>query len=238
MYWIFFILFTIASATPLTISGSVFGIPEELAETIIIFLLGWMGFMIFFLKEKSLLRQVREKLRLQREKSDITKDLSESYSYIGETNRKLDLVKGLVLSLPEAAGHFRRGETKKVYRTFERSVLMSCKSVAFLIRIVDTAQGTIEKEIRNGKVSECIASPIERLVSSGKKLSEENGCVIVRSPGTIGPYVAFLLFPKVVNRIEDPGLLEALATQALVLFFLERHGSVFSENQKVKAEKK
>ena len=43
MYWIFFILFTIASATPLTISGSVFGIPEELAETIIIFLLGWMG---------------------------------------------------------------------------------------------------------------------------------------------------------------------------------------------------
>ncbi|MEI7749391.1 MAG: hypothetical protein WCJ25_00100 [Candidatus Moraniibacteriota bacterium] len=229
-------LFIVASATPLAVSGSVFGVPEELAETVIIFLLGWVGFMIFFLKEKSLLRQVREKLRLQREKSDITKDLSESYSYIGETNRKLDLMKGLVLSLPEAAGYFRRGETKKVYRTFERSVLMSCKSAAFLIRIIDTEQGAVEKEIRNGRVSACIAIPVEKLISSKKKISEENGCIIVRSPGMIGKYVAFLLFPKSVNRIEDPGLLEALATQALVLFFLERDGE--SSAGKVKEKPK
>jgi len=238
MYWVFFILFVFASLTPETVRGSLFGLPEEAAETVIVFLLGATGFLIFFLKEKAMLRQIREKILIQREKSDITKDLSESYSYIVETNRKIDLLKGLIVSLPEAAERFRLGETRKAYRTFERSVLMSCKSAAFLIRIIDTERGTVEKEIRNGKVSSCTAIPIEKLVSSEKKVFEEGGCVVVRSPGTIGKYVSFLLFPKTVNRIEDPGMLGALATQGLVLFFLERDGALFlQESDSGKREK-
>ncbi len=227
MYWIFFILFVLASITPETIQGNLLGLHEEEAETLIVFLLGAVGFLIFFLKEKSMLRQIREKILIQREKSDITKDLSESYSYIGETNRKLDLLKGLIISLPEAAERFRLGETRKGYLTFERSVLMSSKSASFLIRIIDTEKLTVEKEIRNGRVSACVAIPIGELVASGKKLSEKNGCIIVRSPGMIGKYAAFLMFPKTTNRIEDPGILGALATQGLVLFFLERDGTLF-----------
>lgn len=222
MYWIFLILFLFATATPEVIQGRVFGLDEELAETVIIFLLGAFGFLIFFLKEKSLLRQIGEKILLQREKSDITKDLSESYSYIGETNRRLDLVKGLVLSIPEAVELLRRGETRKAYHPFEKSVLTACKSAAFLIRIVDTGRGTVEKEIRNGKVSACTAIPVETLIRSGKKISEVDGCVIVRSSGTIDGRAAFLVYPKTVNRIEDPDMLGALATQSLTLFFLER----------------
>lgn len=228
MYWIFFILFILAALTPETVRCGLFGLSEEGAETLLVFLMGVTGFLLFFVKEKSLLRQVRERLRLQREKSDITKDLSESYSYIGETNRKLDLVKGLILSIPESAESFRKGETKKSYRSFERSVLMTCKSESFLIRIVDIGRGTVEKEIRNGKVSQCIAIPIRTLVSSYKKVFEENGCIVVRSPGTIGGLVSFLIFPKSTNRIEDPGILEVLATQGLVLHLLERQGSAAS----------
>jgi hypothetical protein len=225
MYWVFFILFVLAALTPEVIRSGFFGLSEEGTETLLVFALGMTGFLLFFGKEKSLLRQVRDRLRLQREKSDITKDLSESYSYIGEANRKLDLIKGLILSLPDTVEGFRKGEVRKSYRAFERSVLLSCKSASFLIRIVDIGSGTVEKEIRNGKVAQCVAIPLATLISSGKKMFEENGCVIVRSPGMIGKKVAFLMFPKSTNRDEDPGILEALATQGLVLHFLEREGS-------------
>jgi hypothetical protein len=222
MYWIFFILFILAALTPETVRSGFFGLSEEGAETLLVFFLGATGFLLFFAKEKSLLRHVREKLRLQREKSDITKDLSASYSYIGETNRKLDLMESLILSMPEAAERFRKGETRRAYRAFERSVLMLCKSASFLVRIVDIDHGIVEKEIRNGKVSQCTAITVEKLVESGKKVTEENGCVIVRSPGMMGSLVAFLLFPKTTNRLEDPEMLKALATQGLVLYLLER----------------
>lgn len=226
MYWIFFILFILAALTPESVRSGIFGLSEEGAETLLVFFLGATGFLLFFAKEKSLLRQVREKLRLQREKSDITKDLSASYSYIGETNRRLDLMESLILSLPEAAESFRKGETRKAYRAFERSVLMSCKSESFLVRIIDIDRGVVEKEIRNGKVSKCTAIPVETLIASGKKVTEENDCVIVRSPGMMGSLVAFLIFPKTMNRIEDPGMLKALATQGLVLYLLERGNHV------------
>ncbi len=229
MYWIFFILFLLAALTPESVRGGLFGLGEEETETVLVFLLGMIGFMLFFLKEKSLLRQVREKIAIQREKTDITKDLSASYSYIGETNRRLDLLTGLILSLPEEASRFRLGETKKAYRAFEKSVLMTCKSAAFLLRIVDTERGTVAKEIRNGKVSPCVAIPVGTLAASEKKISEENGCVVVRSPGAIGRYSSFLIFPKSMNRLEDSGTLEALATQGLILFFLERDGALFEE---------
>ncbi|NTW30151.1 MAG: hypothetical protein HGB34_03690 [Candidatus Moranbacteria bacterium] len=222
MYWIFFVLFILAALVPEVVRVGLFGLDEEGAETLLVFLLGAVGFSLFFVKEKALVRQVRERLRLQREKSDITKDLSESYSYIGETNRKIDLLRGLVLSLPESIGHFRLKETRKAYRSFERSVLMSCKTDAFLVRIVDTERGVVEKEIRNGRVSSCASVLLEKLVSSGKKVFEEGGCIIVRSPRSIGSHVSFLIYPKPMNRIEDHGILEALATQGLVLYFLER----------------
>lgn len=222
MYWIFLLLFLFITATPEFVRGVKFGLTEDMAETLVVFLLGATGFALFFLKEKSFLRQVREKILLQREKSDISKDLSESYSYIGETNRRLDLVKGLVLSVPEMTERLRRGEKRKAYQSYEKSVLMACKSAAFLIRIVDTEQGVIEKEIRNGKVSSCAAIPVETLIRPGKKLYEENGCVIARSSGAIDGCAAYLLFPKTMNRIEDPDMLVALATQSLVLYFLER----------------
>jgi hypothetical protein len=239
MYRIFFILFLLAAMTPESVRSGFFGLGEEEVETVLVFLLGMAGFVIFFFKERTLSRHVKEKLLIEREKTDMTRDLSDSYSYIGETNRKLDLLRGLILSLPEEASRFRLGETRKAYRSFEKSVLTAAKSAAFLLRIIDTRRKDSVKEIRNGKVSPCTAISIEKLLSSEKRVIVEDGCVVVRSSGSIGEYVSFLMFPKTMNRHEDTGTLEALATQGLILFFLERDGAATSskeENDGTKTE--
>lgn len=222
MYWIFFVLFIFASVTPEIIRGSVFGFQEEVAETIIVFLLGATGFLVFFLKEKSMLRHVREKILLQREKSDITKDLSESYSYIGETNRKLDLMRNFISSIPDADVSFRKGKPDTVYRSFSKTVHPFCRTDSFVLRIVDAEQKSLEKEIKTGKCRACVLFDVNRLLTLEKSVSEADGCVIVRSPKRFGPYVSFLLFPKEVNGIEDEHMLETIATEGLVLFSLER----------------
>lgn len=228
-------LFLLAVLTPEAVRGTFFGVSEEVTETLLVLLFGSVGFFMFFVKEKSLLRHLREKLNLQREKSEITKDLSDSYSYIGEANRKIDLLKGLILSLPDTADRFRRGETRRAYRAFERSVITACKSPSFLVRIVDSERGEIEKELRVGKCESCIRIPIGTLLASSKKMFEEGGCVVVRSREIVGHWTAFLSFPKRVNRIDDPGLLETLATQALILYLLER-GMDFSRHDAATGE--
>jgi hypothetical protein len=235
MYWIFFILFILASVTPASIQGSLFGFTEEAAESIIIFLLGATGFLIFVLKEKSLLRQIREKLLLQRQKSDITKDLSDSYSYIGESNRKLDLVQSFIFSIPDAIVSFHKGTTDRVYKAFAKTVQPFCKSESFTIRIVDMETKTVVKDIRSGKNRTGIAFDVDRLIELKKNVSEEEGYIVVKSPKHIGRFVAFLLFSKVVNDIEDERMLETIATEGLILYSLEKR--LFEEESKPSKKK-
>lgn len=231
MYWIYFLLFLFAAATPGAVRGGAFGLSEEAAETVVVLLFGSVGFLLFLAKQKSLLRHLREKLNLQREKTVISKDLSDSYSYIGEANRKIDLLKGLILSLPDAALRFRNGEVRAAYGSFEKAVVTACKSPSFLVRIVDAGRKEVDKELRVGKCASCLSVPVETLLASTKSLSEESGCVVVRSKEIVGGRVAFLVFPKQVNWFDDSGLLETLATQALVLYLLERDAASRAERK-------
>lgn len=222
MYWIYLALFVSAVLTPEVVTGRILTIPEEGAEAALVFLFGSTGFFIYFAKEKALIRHLRERLRLQQEKHDITKDLSDSYSYIGEANRKMDLLKGLVTAFPEALDRFRSGEKKNAYEALSKAILLFAKTDAFSLRIVDRDRKKVEKEIREGGGDACFSLDPSVLLGSDRLFREEDGCVIARSPSAIGPYVAYLTFGKSANHIEDGGMFEAFAAEGLALFFLEK----------------
>ena len=222
MYWIYLALFVLAVLTPEVVTDEVLTIPEEEAEALLVLLFGSTGFFIYFAKEKALIRHIREKLRLQQEKHDITRDLSDSYSYIGEANRKMDLLKGLVASLPATLDRFRSGEKKDAYEGLSKAILLFSKTEAFSLRIVDRERGRVEKEIREGKGDPCFSLDVSVLLGSDRVFREEGGCIIVRSPSSVGTYVAYLSFGKSANHIEDSGMFEALASEGLALFFLEK----------------
>jgi len=222
MYWIYLALFILAVLTPEVINGEILAVPEEDAEALLVLLFGSTGFFIYFAKEKALIRHIREKLRLQQEKHDITRDLSDSYSYIGEANRKMDLLKGLVVSLPASLDRFRKGEKKGAYEGLSKAILLFAKTDSFLLRIVDRERKIMEKEIRKGKSVACFSFDMETLLRSDRLFWEEDGCIIVRSPSSVGSYTAYLIFEKSTNHIEDSGVFEAFAAEGLALFFLEK----------------
>lgn len=222
MYWIYAILFLLAVAAPETIRDDIFGVPEEEAETILIFIFGAVGFLLAFMKEKALLRHVREKLTLQREKTDITKDLSESYSYIGATNRKLEVVRNFILSLPFSLAAFRRGETGRAFSAFSKAVRLFCRTESFVLRVVDTREKCVVHETKTGKHKAYGAFDADRLLSSNRAVREEEHCLIVRSPGEEDGLIAFLIFPKSMNDFEDRHMLEVLATGGLLLTAFQR----------------
>ncbi len=222
MHWIYLILFGFAVITPELVRGKFSDIPEESVEAIVIFLFGAIGYFIYFAKDRAVVRHLSEKLQLQRERHDITRDLSDSYSYIGEVNRKMDLMMSLVLDLPDAAVLFRKGEKKNVYQSLAKAILLFSKSDSFSLRIIDRGRKKLEKEIREGKDEGCFSMPIETLLASEQVFREEGGYVIARSPKSIGPYSSYLVFPKAVNRHEDREMFEAFATEGLLLFFLEK----------------
>ncbi len=217
MYWIYAILFLLAVAAPEAVREGSFGFSEEVTETLFVFLFGLVGFLLGFAKEKAILRHVREKMTLQREKTDMTKDLSESYSYIGAANRKLELVRNFVLSLPEAISTFRKGRTGRAFSVLSKEIRLLCQTDTFVLRIIDTADRNIVHETKVGKCGAYARLDAECLLASDRGIREEEGCLVVRSPGEENGLVAFLAFPKPANGFEDGGMLEVLATEGLLL---------------------
>lgn len=96
MYWFYFSLLIVAIGTPIFIERESAFLSEDMSEALLIFIVGTIGFTLYILKEYSLLQIMREKLSFQQKNTSITKDLSKSYSYIGEVNRKVDILKGMM----------------------------------------------------------------------------------------------------------------------------------------------
>ena len=221
MYWGYLVLFVLAIVTPSVIDRSLFGLAEPVLEGLLILLYGVIAFSLSVAKEKQILRYVKEKLNLEREKHDITKDLSDSYSYIGEANRKIDVLQSLVNKFPDTISAFQNGGRKKLYQTLSAECRTFSKSEAFTLRIVDTETKIVKKEIGEGKVGCIDRVPMEKLVTTERGMSEEGGCMIIRSPENAGPYAAFLIFPKTKHQVENVEILKALTAQALAFFTLE-----------------
>ncbi len=100
MYWVYLCLFVVTLVIPIFIEGNLSYLEEDTAESLLILLVGTAGLLIYIIKEKSLFHHVKEKLWMQQKNSAITKDLSQSYSYIGEMNRKLEIIKGITKKMP------------------------------------------------------------------------------------------------------------------------------------------
>lgn len=227
MYWIYLVIFILIVFTPKVIhEGHVFFQEEDL-ESIIIFGFGVLAFMLYLAKEKALLRIVKEKLHLQKQAHLITKDLSDSYSYIGEMNRKFDIVKELLFRLPKTSAEaLLRSEKGKgehdLYQPVIDAVRILSKVDPVSLRFVHAGRRTLEKTVERGTFSDFAFFTAEALLEPKKLFWEEHECMVVRSPHQAGGVSAFIVFPKKTNRVEDSEIFKILTSQALLLYGMQR----------------
>ncbi len=230
MYWIYLSIFVLAVLTPEIIQDGQFYLSEEDLESLLVLLFGTFGIAVYFIKEKAIIRLFRDRLRLQKQANVITKDLSDSYSYIGEMNRRFDIVRDLIFRLPEetvtALSEKKGGRQSDIlYEPIIEAVRLLSRAESVSILFSDIMDGHVIRRIDDGPG----ASEI-RFFGSKKTFSEDGGYVLVCARGHACGTMVSIAFPKTANRIEDADVFRMVASEALSLYCIEQR--VTSEHAK------
>ncbi|MCX6765868.1 MAG: hypothetical protein NT136_02830 [Candidatus Moranbacteria bacterium] len=218
MYWIYLIIFILAVLSPELIRQDFPLIDEERAEELAIFFLGTAAFLIYLIKEKQLIWNIKEKQKIQKEASIISRNLTDSYSYIGEINRKMDILKNIALGLPESSVLTPEKE-KEIYDSILHALYAFSKSKRIIIRFIDLSSHHTIKEVKSNKKISC-GSTNEEIVKRKERLIETDYYFLIKPPRDINNTTVCIAIAKQnkQQKLEDPEIIEALASQALFLF--------------------
>ena len=150
-----------------------------------------------------------------------SKDLTHSYSYIGEVNRKLDILMNIVLNFPESSQLSPRKQ-KELYNSIMEAVGLFGRANEFEIRFINALTGETMKEIKK--------PGIDRIQFTQKKdalqtqVFEDDQLVVIPSPKTINNVYACIILKKKNSQQNgnDLEIMRVLAIQALALFVFLR----------------
>ncbi len=221
MYWVYLIIFIIAVLVPDIVKGGFFFLSQQRLQEIVIFLLGMVGFLFFLWKEHQLAIEEKEKEKEKRKFNQTAKDLVESYSYIGEVNRKMDILMNIALGLSDRSS-LDKNKEREIYKSILDAAKFLMKAENSSIRFVDVATGQTKKDVEFEKND----NPVEnkRLVAMPENINVERhgNFLIVSSYKTIDRVRGFLIISsyekeeeKNFNNLE---ILKVLAAQALFLY--------------------
>ncbi|MDD5396745.1 MAG: hypothetical protein PHW24_01650 [Candidatus Moranbacteria bacterium] len=191
-------------------------------QEFVILLLGSLAFSIFLFMEKKMKSNMAEKYAIQGKASRMSKDLQSSYSYIGEINRKLDILENIAFDYPETSKLSQKNELK-LYSSITDAIRLFGKSDEFSLRFVCLPSYEILKEIKS------IPENTINFSLKGRKLDvnyyESDDFIVVTSPKTIDNIFSYILIKKknASQKIEDVEIMKTLAAQALFIFMFRRH---------------
>lgn len=220
MYWIYLVIFVIMVFVPDIILNDFLAIDETTVEELAIFFLGGLGFVLYLIKEKRLANEEEVKVKTQREASRMSKDLTSSYSFIGEINRKLEIFKNISLGIP-AWFKMTSIKKKKAFEYIMDAIRILTKSDEYKLAFMDKHSCKELFELKSKK-NIGIKLTKKHCLDGPKKYFETDTSIIVISPEDINGIIAVIIIKKKTEayKFEDPEMLKAIASQALVLYIL------------------
>ncbi len=224
MYWIYLVIFVFLVFVPEIIRGNLGVFGEETVEEIVLLFLGGTIFIFYLIRDSQIQKIQKELDEKRRENNRMLKDLTQSYSFIGEINRKLEIAKNIFLGLPEWSKK-GSGNKKESFEYIMASIKALTKSQDHCLLFV--FENHFEKiwELKSNKDFAC--NPFEKkLFDKNRRYYEDDQFMTVISPENIEGIVSIIKIRKKTphQTLEDPDILKALATQALFLFvFLQKN---------------
>jgi hypothetical protein len=189
--------------------------------------MGAIAFAIFLKNEQQLLFHKKEKEKDKKKIEQTVKDLVESYSYIGEVNRKMDLLMNTALGLSNRSS-LSASHENETYKSIVSATTFLLKADFVTLRFLDTQKLKTKKEFRSEKSGKSIKNNV-LLEMRSESESEENSNVtkhenylIISSNQEISGIRSYLIISGFdVQEEENPKNLEILkvfASQALFLY--------------------
>ena len=221
MYWIFSILFIIAVMIPDIIRDSVYFLAEERAEEVVLFILGSVAFLAFLQNERRIAIQRKEKENAQKKMNQTVKDLVDSYSYIGEVNRKMDILMEVALGLADRSLLDRKKE-REVYESIVNAANFLLKADATTLRFVNVKTGKTEQELglpEKANISVSNEALLDMLENVNVK--KEKNYLIISSSQTINQIKGYFIISDYDDSEEKKPknieILKLFASQAIFL---------------------
>lgn len=223
MYWIFSLLFVVAVLIPDIVRNQYGFLTEERLEEMAIFALGMLAFLVFLGNEKKLAAQKKERERAQRQMNQAVKDLVDSYSYIGEVNRKMDILMEIALGLTDRSILDCEKESD-TYESIINALTYLLRAKQAIIRFVDTESKQTTKEVvlsgeKNIKISNKDLTELPENISIKK---HGNNLLVVASQQKINNVRSYLIISDYdqneTNKPKNAEILKLFSSQAIFLY--------------------
>lgn len=221
MYWINLVLFVAIVFVPEFVRHGVGILPENTVEELFLFGFGMLWFGLFMFREKQLEKTDKERSKNQRSLNQLSKDLNTSYSYIGESNRKLDILKSIILGI-SAGERLTEKKCKELLYVVLQSAQLLARSNRVMLRFIQENDDTILKEIKNDPelVFNLAKEDAQKLNGKGHVFWENKDCFVFAARGHSLEVKAMLVVFKDASHhnIEDIEILKTLVSYALFIF--------------------
>lgn len=229
MYWIFLLLFIIAVLVPDIIRTPILFLTETRAEEILIFLLGAIAFFVFIEKEQQLIFHRSEKEKDQKKLKQTMKDLVESYSYIGEVNRKMDLLMNIALGITDRSVLDQKSE-QEIYDSIVDASNFLMKADCAGLRFINSETGRTVKEIISEKCDRLIGNAELMKIPADVNVKKDNDYLVVTSPQVVNNIKAFLVIKGYDDAEEsNPKNMEILKVFISQAIFLHSYAAKAKE---------
>ena len=196
-------------------------ISESRLEEILIFFMGAMAFAIFIKNEQQLIFHKKEKEKDKRKIEQTVKDLVESYSYIGEVNRKMDLLMNTALGLSDRSA-LSKAHEKETYQSIVSATSFLLKADSVSLRFVNINDLKTKKEFRSENSGGMVKNDILAEMEDDVNIKKDNDCLIISSSQKINDIKSYLIIcgfdEKEESNPKNIEILKVFASQALFLY--------------------
>ena len=221
MYWIFLIIFIITVLVPDIVRTNFGVISESRLEEILIFFMGAMAFAIFIKNEQQLIFHKKEKEKDKKKIEQTVKDLVESYSYIGEVNRKMDLLMNTALGLSDRSA-LSKAHEKETYQSIVSATSFLLKADFTSLRFVDIKNLKTKQDFRSENSGQPIKNSMLAEMKDSVNVKKDNDCLIISSSQKINNIKSYLIIcgfdEKEESTPKNIEILKVFASQALFLY--------------------
>lgn len=221
MYWIFLVIFIITVLIPDIIRGDVYFLSEERVEEVAIFLMGAIMFLLVIRNELLLALHIRKREESEKKVNQTVKDLVESYSYIGEVNRKMDMLMNIALGISDRSLLNKKRE-REIYDAIVSAANFLMKAECTSLRFVSLLTRKTEKEIKSTGKQRNIKNSALITLKEKDRTAKISNCLVVSSFQEINNIRVYIVISG-YDREEESNpknleILKVFASQAIFLY--------------------
>lgn len=224
MFWIYTALFVAIVFVPSYVTSGFFSLSVVQVQEFVILGIGVLASTLFHFQNRTLERATLEKMDVERKANRTSRDLVNSYSYIGEINRKIDILREMVFEGPLAIKN-AEGNEDEIFNSILEAIHTFTKSSSVAVRIVDAA-GNVLREIKNENVVSFYVPKREYLEKFGACIENTQVCIVCSQLNEDGIAACIVISRQGggVRKKEDIEIIKALASYALLLYMVFRKG--------------